>query len=58
MNPMAPIVEGVRVALLGSGPWTPQLTAMIGISAGASLLMLLLGATAFLRVERTIVDTL
>jgi lipopolysaccharide transport system permease protein len=56
-NPMAPLVEGMRVALLGTGPWTSQLSQMLGLSAAITLLLLGLGIVAFNRAERTVVDS-
>ncbi len=54
VNPMAPVVEGFRFALLGSGTWD---NAMLGVSAAASVLVLLLGVVAFGRAERTVTDS-
>lgn len=56
-NPMAPIVEGTRVALLGTGPWTPELSGMLATSAIVSVVMLFIGIIAFNRAERTVVDS-
>src|SRR5262249_15772913 len=56
-NPMAPLVEGMRVVLLGSNPWTPELTHMTLNSFAASLCVLALGIMAFHRAERTVVDS-
>ena len=56
-NPMAPIVEGTRVALLGTGPWTSQLSLMLAGSAVVTLITLGLGIIAFNRAERTVVDS-
>jgi lipopolysaccharide transport system permease protein len=53
MNPMAPVVEGFRVALLGKGIWNGP---MLGVSALASVIILLLGVVAFGRAERTVTD--
>jgi lipopolysaccharide transport system permease protein len=53
MNPMAPVVEGFRVALLGKGILNG---AMLGVSAIASVILLLLGVVAFGRAERTVTD--
>jgi lipopolysaccharide transport system permease protein len=55
-NPMAPIVEGFRVALLGTGPWTAQLTTMLAVSTGITFCVLFAGLVAFTRAERTVVD--
>jgi lipopolysaccharide transport system permease protein len=56
-NPMAPIVEGIRVALLGTGPWTPQLTQMLAGTTLVTFVVLVLGIIAFNRAERTVVDS-
>ena len=53
VNPMAPVVEGFRFALLGRGIWNG---AMLGVSALASVIILLLGTVAFGRAERTVID--
>ena len=53
MNPMAPVVEGFRYSLLGRGTWNG---AMLGVSALASVVILLLGIVAFGRAERTVTD--
>ena len=52
-NPMAPVVEGFRFALLGRGIWHGP---MLGVSAAAGIVMLLLGIVAFSRAERTVTD--
>jgi len=54
MNPMAPVVEGFRFSLLGNGIWD---SAMLGVSASMSVLILLLGVIAFGRAERTVTDS-
>lgn len=54
MNPMAPVVEGFRFALLGRGTWN---SGMLGVSAVASAILLLLGVMAFGRAERTVTDS-
>jgi len=54
MNPMAPVVEGFRVALLGKGIWN---TPMLAVSAAVSIVVLLLGIVAFGRAERTVTDS-
>jgi lipopolysaccharide transport system permease protein len=56
-NPMAPLVEGMRVALLGTGPWTPQLSQMLAVTTMITVLVLTLGIVAFNRAERTVVDS-
>ena len=53
-NPMASVVEGFRFALLGKGIWN---SSMLGISATASVIILLLGIMAFGRAERTVTDS-
>ncbi len=53
MNPMAPVVEGFRYSLLGRGTWNGT---MLGVSALASAVILLLGIVAFGRAERTVTD--
>ncbi len=53
MNPMAPIVEGFRFSLLGRGTFHGP---MLGVSALASAVILLLGIIAFGRAERTVTD--
>ena len=53
-NPMAPIVEGFRYALLGRGTWE---SGMLWISAGITLVILFFGVTVFARVERTVADS-
>ena len=54
MNPMASVVEGFRFALLGRGTWD---SGMLGVSAVASVIILLLGVMAFGRAERTVTDS-
>ena len=53
-NPMTPIIETFRYALLGSGTfsWT-----YLGLSAAMCLLILICGILLFNRVERTFMDT-
>ena len=53
LNPMAGVVEGFRWALLG----TPPPGAIIWVSAGASLAVLISGAFYFRRMERIFADT-
>jgi lipopolysaccharide transport system permease protein len=53
MNPMAPVVEGFRYALLGRGILHVP---MLGVSAIVSMLLLLCGVIAFGRAERTVID--
>lgn len=54
LNPMTGLVEMFRYAFLGSGtihPW------MLGLSAGMTLLILLVGILLFSHVEKTFMDT-
>lgn len=55
INPMVGVVEGFRWAVLGhaNAPW-----ALIGVSAGSAMLMLVAGLAYFGRVERTFADIL
>jgi len=53
INPMVGVVEGFRWALLGSGT---KPGAMIAVSSGAALIILLSGAYYFRRMERTFAD--
>lgn len=53
-NPMAPIAEAFRFALLGSGTFDP---AWLAISAASILVVLVAGIALFNRVERTFMDT-
>jgi lipopolysaccharide transport system permease protein len=54
LNPMAPIVEGFRYALLGKGIWD---AGMLGVSACSCVVVLVLGIIAFGRAERTVTDS-
>lgn len=54
LNPMAPIVEGFRYALLGKGICH---AGMLGVSSLACLVVLVLGIVAFGRAERTVTDS-
>jgi lipopolysaccharide transport system permease protein len=54
-NPVAPVVEAFRHALLGAGALVPG--ALIG-SIASTLLILVSGVLIFQRTERTVVDTL
>jgi len=54
MNPMAPVVEGFRVSLLGKGEWQGG---MLAVSALVSVVILLIGIVAFGRAERTVTDS-
>jgi hypothetical protein len=54
---MAPLVEGIRVALLGTGPWTTQLSQMLAGSTAVTFVVLALGIISFNRAERTVVDS-
>jgi lipopolysaccharide transport system permease protein len=54
LNPLAPIVETFRYAWLGQGTVNP---AMLAISGGVILLILIAGILLFNLVERTFMDT-
>ena len=54
-NPVAPVVEAFRHALLGAGTVVPG--ALVG-SLASTLLILVSGVLIFQRTERTVVDTL
>lgn len=53
LNPMTAPVEAMKLALLGQSSWTPGLAAG---SWGVTLLLLLIGLSAFSRAERTVID--
>ena len=53
-NPMAPIVETFRHAVLGAGTWDAAALALSGLTITATLLV---GVALFNRVERTFMDT-
>jgi lipopolysaccharide transport system permease protein len=53
INPMVGVVEGFRWVLLGSGT---RPGAMIGVSSGAALIILISGAYYFRRMEKTFAD--
>lgn len=53
-NPMAPVVEGFRYALLGKGTWEGP---MLVVSAVVTVLLLVLGIVAFSQAERTVADS-
>ena len=53
-NPMAPVVEGFRFALLGRGVWD---NGMLAVSAVVCALALFAGIIAFSRAERTVTDS-
>ena len=53
INPMTAPVEAIKLALLGTSSWTPQLA--LGAWA-TTLVLLILGLAAFLRAERTVID--
>jgi lipopolysaccharide transport system permease protein len=55
VNPMVGVVEGFRWAVLGTGE---AVWGLIAISAGAALVLLLLGLAYFDRVERSFADLL
>ena len=53
LNPMTAPVEAMKLALLGHSSWTP------GLAAGSwavTVLLLLVGLSAFSRAERTVID--
>jgi lipopolysaccharide transport system permease protein len=53
-NPLSPVMEGIRLGLLGKGSITPQ---SLLYAFTASLAVLLLGTIVFNKVERTFIDT-
>lgn len=53
-NPMTPVFEIFRLALLGQGTFDPW---MLGYAGGFAFVTLLLGAAIFNRIDRTFVDT-
>ena len=53
LNPMAGVVEGFRWAMLGTGP---RPDAMLGVSVGLVLLLLIGGLHYFRRMEKTFAD--
>lgn len=53
-NPIAPLVETFRYAFLGAGTVSPG---HLAYSAAVTLLLLIIGAAMFNRVERTFMDT-
>jgi len=55
LNPMAPLVEGMRRALYGTGSVT---VSSLGYSVAVTAVLLVAGLIAFNRVERDFVDTL
>jgi lipopolysaccharide transport system permease protein len=54
LNPIAPIIEGMRYALLGKGDVTPSSLLYTGI---VTLIVLGIGTVTFNKVERTFMDT-
>ena len=54
LNPLTPVFEGFRIALLGAGTLAPGDLAR---SAAATLVVLTIGLMIFTRVERTFMDT-
>jgi lipopolysaccharide transport system permease protein len=54
LNPLAPIIEGIRRGLIGVGTVTPE---QIAWSASVMLVLLTIGMMMFSRVERTFMDT-
>jgi len=57
LNPAAPLVQGFRWALLGGSVPPPPLWS-VGLSAGVTVIFLIIGTLFFQKVERTIVDHL
>lgn len=55
LNPMAPIIEGMRKGLFGQGTFD---LGSLGYAVGASALFLAVGILTYNRVERDFVDTL
>jgi len=53
LNPMTPLIEAFRYALLGVGSFNWE---YLGISAGVSVLTLVIGILLFNKVERTFMD--
>lgn len=56
-NPMAPLVEGTRIALLNSAQWTSQLSLMALVSTAIAFATLGIGIALFNRAERTVIDS-
>ena len=54
INPMATVVEGVRLAFLGQGYWTNK---CLFTAIGISVVVLILGLLAFAKTERNFIDT-
>lgn len=54
LNPMAPIIEGIRFGLLGTGSFS---VAQLLYTTAVTLVILLLGTLTFNKVEKTFVDT-
>ena len=54
LNPLTPIFEGLRRVLLGAGSVS---AAGLAASAGLMVLLLVVGLTAFARVEQKVIDT-
>jgi lipopolysaccharide transport system permease protein len=55
LNPMSPIIEGMRLGLLGKGDFTP---ASLIYSAAITAILLLSGTIIFTKVEKNFVDTI
>jgi lipopolysaccharide transport system permease protein len=53
-NPLTPVLEGIRLGLLGRGEMTPG---SLLYATGASLAVLLTGIVVFNRVEKTFIDS-
>jgi lipopolysaccharide transport system permease protein len=54
LNPLTPLIEGMRVAFLGAGSLDLY---HLGVSFGVMLAMLAVGLMLFTHVERTFMDT-
>jgi lipopolysaccharide transport system permease protein len=54
LNPMAPIIEGIRFALLGKGEFS---MGSLGYTIVVTLFILLIGTLTFNKVEKSFVDT-
>jgi lipopolysaccharide transport system permease protein len=55
INPVAPLIEGFRWAMLGGATPPPPLWSVL-LSAAVSVVLLVIGALLFQKAERTIVD--
>lgn len=54
LNPMAPIIEGIRLGFLGEGQFGIQSLAYV---SGVSVIILIVGTIVFNKVEKNFVDT-